>query len=160
MTELRTELRTELQTELKTELRCLYEGTVTEEEIDHLGHMNVRFYATKARAATDALLEEYGLGAEACAERGVGITVPDTFTRHLMLETPRVGTRVQSFNAVVELKAKTYYGHYWVYDLDRGVPICISSTVNLAFDLVARKAIEIPADVRAGLEADCHPDLR
>ena len=61
-----------------TELRCLYEGTVTEEEIDHLGHMNVHFYATKARSATDALAAEYGLGADACAERGVLLAIPDS----------------------------------------------------------------------------------
>jgi acyl-CoA thioester hydrolase len=311
----------ELRTSPRTELRCRYEGVVTDDQIDHLGHMNVRFYATKARAATDALLLEYGLGVESCAERGVAVTVPETFTRHyreqlvgahlavmtgvlsateaglrvyhelvnrdskelaatfvhevalqdsnsrekrpfpsglaesaqaatvvwpnhgrprtmdldrkpgaprlevalerdlaireprtltsdecdplgffvssqimnlvwggepigrrggwpvldtgdgrqmgwptlesrhVLLETPRVGSRLQSFSAVVDVSAKTYYAHYWVFDIDRARPICTSSTVNLAFDIGARKAIEIPDAIRTDLEAGCQPDL-
>jgi acyl-CoA thioester hydrolase len=299
----------------------MYEGTVPPEEIDHLGHMNVHFYATKARSATRALAGEYGLSKEACDERGVLLAVPDTFTRHyreqlvgarlavmtgvlsvseqglrlyhelvnrdsgelaatfvhhvqlqdrktrapcafpaglaeraqasivgwpehgkprtadlgslptgltlsvarerslesrkprvieadacdadgyydtsfgpelvwggepisrrgftplhetedgkkfgwatlesrhVMVATPRVGARIQSFSAEVELARKTSYRHSWVFDLDREEIVCISSNVNLAFDIGARKSMEIPDAIRANMQSEFHPDL-
>jgi len=305
-----------------TELRTLYECTVADDEIDHLGHMNVRFYGTKAMHATNALAAEYGLTPEACLERGVALCVPDTFTRHYreqlagarlgvrsgvlsaretelrlhhelvnlddeeiaatfvhgvrlqdretrqfrsfpaglaesaqssvvrwppyahprtldldrvpgdlplataierglasrkprfvradecdddgffvgtrfqelvwggepigqrwhvplhetddgvkfgwatmesrlrQFETPRVGTRVQSFGAEVDIARKVSYRHHWVFDLDRARLLCVSSTVNLAFDIAARRSIEIPESIRAELESHHHPDLR
>lgn len=304
------------------DLRCTYEGTVSNTEIDHLGHMNVRYYATKAASATRALASEYGLSKEACETRGITVAVPDMFTRHYreqlegarlavmtgvlsvseagirlyhelvnrdsgelaatfvhdvelqdvaertrrpfpaglaeraqasavawpehgqprtidlstmplnltlavarergleirkprtiarsecgpdgfydvsfgpelvwggeaihgdgftplhetedglrfgwatlesrhaVLTTPKLGMRVQSFSAEVEIAQKTSYRHNWVFDLDSGALVCIASSVNLAFDIGARKSIEIPADTRERLEAEHHPDLR
>ena len=72
---------------------------------------------------------------------------------------PRVGSRVQSFSAEVQIARKTSYRHSWVFDLDSEELVCASSTVNLAFDIGARKSIEIPPAIRAGLKADYHPDL-
>lgn len=306
-----------------SDLRCLHEGTVTPDQIDHLGHMNVRFYATRAVAATRALAAEYGLDARACAERGVVLSVFDQYTRHYreqlegarlgvmtgvlsvreeglrlyhelvnldsgelsasfvhvlglqdrdtrrprsfpaglaeraqgaavawpehgrprsvdlersghalsldealdrglamrkprrlardecdadgffqterlqelvwggeplrsreggwplfetddgmrvgwatlesrnrLMETPRVGTRIQSFGAEVAIASKTSTRHHWVFDLDRGRLLCASSIVNLAFDTVARRAIPIPDELRRRLEDELHPDLR
>jgi acyl-CoA thioesterase FadM len=39
-----------------SELLTKHESTVTPDQIDHLGHMNVRFYAVNAQAGTQALL--------------------------------------------------------------------------------------------------------
>jgi acyl-CoA thioester hydrolase len=303
------------------ELRCLYEGSVADQEIDHLGHMNVRFYAKRALLATRALAAEFGFDAAACAEHGVVLSVPDTYTRHYreqlagaklivmggvlsagesrlrlyhelvnaetgeraatfvqgvelcdrdtrtprpfpsglaeslqavavewpehgrprsidldaspgaltlaeaqrrgmelrkprslredecdemgyfesshhqelawsgiptdgrsqwplydddagrrlgwatmessstLLSTSRVGTRIQSFRAEVDIASKTSERRTWVFDLDTGTPICVSSTVNLAFDIGARRSIVIPDGLRASLDANHHPDL-
>ena len=37
-------------------LASTHTSSVTEDQIDHLGHMNVRFYGVNAHAATDAVL--------------------------------------------------------------------------------------------------------
>jgi len=305
------------------ELRCLHEAIVGADEIDHLGHMNVRFYLEKALRAGEALASEHGLGPDTLRELGAVLEVRDAFTRHyreqlvgarltmmggvlevrsdglrvyhellnedrnelsatfvhelklLQRETrrplplpemlakragdarvswpehgrprtldlervppaltleitrerdlamrqprrvgpeecdadgffvasryqdlvwsgepagkrvagvplldmerggkfgwatlesrgivnalPRVGARIQSFAAEVELARKTSYRHHWVFDLDDGSLLCTSSIVNLAFDIGARRAIEIPPGVRASLETEYHPDLR
>ena len=66
-----------IQTLLKmTGLTTTHTSTVTEDQIDHLGHMNVRFYAVNARAGTNALLTELGWGDLADAD------VFDMYTRH------------------------------------------------------------------------------
>jgi len=80
--------------------------------------------------------------------------------RGVVLELPRAGTRVQSFGAEVELGRKISFRHHWVFELDAGALLCTSSTVNLAFDIAARRATEIPPAVRETLEARYHPDLR
>src|SRR5579885_138375 len=59
-----------------TGLRTTHTSSVTEDQIDHLGHMNVRFYAVNAQAGTDAVLRElpgWGDGAH---------LVHDVYTRH------------------------------------------------------------------------------
>ena len=46
-----------------SQLRLLYQDTVTGDEIDRNGHLNVRFYAARAMRATQALAESLGLDA-------------------------------------------------------------------------------------------------
>jgi len=58
------------------ELTITHTSTVTEDQIDHLGHMNVRYYAVNARAATTSLLAGLGWAEPANAD------VYDMYTRH------------------------------------------------------------------------------
>jgi acyl-CoA thioester hydrolase len=304
------------------ELRLLHEATVAEEEIDHLGHMNVRFYLEKAFAATRALSSGLGLGPDACRALGGALELREGYTRHyreqlvgsklavmggvlsveadglrlyhelvnpargeraatfvhslglrdresraplplpeiaaknaddarvawpehgrprtidlgtvppalsldeararglamreprrvraeecdalgrfessryldlvwggdpttsptedvpffrlanelqfgwatmesrgVLRELPRVGDRIQSFGAEVALARKTSFRHHWVFDVETAELLCTSSIVNLAFDIAARRAIEIPPQIRETVEAQYHPDL-
>ncbi len=43
-----------------TALTITHQTSVTEDQIDHLGHMNVRFYGVAARAATEAVVDALG----------------------------------------------------------------------------------------------------
>lgn len=307
---------------MTTELQTLHEATVGPDEIDHLGHMNVRFYAEKALRASRLLTRQLGLSTDRCSEDGTVLELGDTFTRHyreqmkgahlvvkggvldvradglrlyhelsnpsrgeraatfvhhfrlrdlesreprplpemvaveaarrqvewpahgrprtvdldrepraltlqdardrglamrevrelredecsdagffpairypeliwggiplpsqkgwaplqtgpdgrtfgwaileargMLRRLPRAGARIQSFGVEVEIGRKTSYRHSWVFDVDRGDILCMSSTVDIAFDLEGRRSIEIPADTRARLEARCQPDL-
>ncbi len=56
-------------------LRITHESSVTEDQIDHLGHMNVRYYAVNARAGTDAILAPH-------VSDGLRFTTDDVYTRH------------------------------------------------------------------------------
>jgi acyl-CoA thioesterase FadM len=81
-------------------------------------------------------------------------------SRAVWHELPRVGTRIQSFGAEVELAGKVTTRHMWAYDVERGTPLVTSSIVNLAFDVTRRRAVEIPPEVRAIYESQLHADLR
>lgn len=59
-----------------TELHTTHRTTVTEDMIDHLGHMNVRWYGVAARAGSDAVVA--GLPAAADVE----VRAVDLYTRH------------------------------------------------------------------------------
>ena len=47
-----------------TELKVLHESTVQSEEIDALGHMNVRYYMTRVDQANRSMLAEMGIQEE------------------------------------------------------------------------------------------------
>jgi acyl-CoA thioesterase FadM len=59
-----------------TGLRTTHTSSVTEDQIDHLGHMNVRFYAVNAMAGTAAML------ADLPGWAGRRHVVHDLYTRH------------------------------------------------------------------------------
>ena len=60
-----------------TELKVLHESTVQSEEIDALGHMNVRYYMTRVDQANRSMLAEMGIQ----EEPGKAIRRLDTYTR-------------------------------------------------------------------------------
>jgi acyl-CoA thioesterase FadM len=57
-------------------LRATHTSSVSEDQIDHLGHMNVRFYAVNAHAGTRVVLGELAGWDDLAYE------VHDTYTRH------------------------------------------------------------------------------
>lgn len=59
-----------------TELQTTHRTAVTEDMIDHLGHMNVRYYGVAARAASDAVVR--GLGGDG----DLSVQAVDIYTRH------------------------------------------------------------------------------
>lgn len=80
-------------------------------------------------------------------------------SRGALNRLPRAGDRVQSFGADVEMGRKTLHGRFWVYDLDTEELLCTMSEVSVAFDIAARKAIEIPEEKRVEIQKTFHPDL-
>ncbi len=59
-----------------THLSITHRSTVTEDQIDHLGHMNVRFYGVNARLGTEAVLARLG------APSDLAFPLVDVYTRH------------------------------------------------------------------------------
>ena len=58
-----------------TDLTVTHHSAVTEDQIDHLGHMNVRFYGVNAHTGTAAILDRLGIARD-------GAPVVDAYTRH------------------------------------------------------------------------------
>lgn len=56
-------------------MQRMHTSTVTPDQIDHLGHMNVRYYGVNASAATNALFDQLGINASQ-------VDVGDLYTRH------------------------------------------------------------------------------
>jgi acyl-CoA thioesterase FadM len=59
---------------MSAQLQVTHTSHVTEDQIDHLGHMNVRFYGINAAAGTHTMLEEIGVPART--------PIVDIHTRH------------------------------------------------------------------------------
>ncbi len=71
----------------------------------------------------------------------------------------RAGDRVQSFDAVIELRAKTMVTRHWLMEVDSAELIAVLEVVNVAFDTARRRAVEIPEALRVRMGARLLPEL-
>jgi acyl-CoA thioester hydrolase len=63
-------------------MKLLHTSVVEADEIDALGHLNVRYYMSRAQAANRALLAQLGLGPEALEALGARLVQADSYTRY------------------------------------------------------------------------------
>ncbi len=63
-------------------MKLLHSSVITADEIDGLGHLNVRYYLSRAQAANRALLAELGLGPEVLDALGARLAQVDSYTRY------------------------------------------------------------------------------
>ena len=80
-------------------------------------------------------------------------------TRIVTRRLPRLGDHVQSFSAVIGLADKVMHNIMWAYDVDREELLVTFEVVNLAFDIGARRPMQIPDHIRAVQAAQLHVDL-
>lgn len=93
-------------------LRETHTSSVTEDQIDHLGHMNVRYYGVNAMAGTKALLAELpGWDARP-------FLVADTYTRHHREQL--LGTELVVRSAVLDADDRTLRLHHELAAADSG----------------------------------------
>ena len=81
-------------------------------------------------------------------------------TRSTWSRPPRVGDRVQSFAAELDVQTKTMLTRHWLFDVEHGDLLVVFTVVNLAFDLDARRSTPIPDGFRTLLESRLQADLR
>jgi len=70
----------------------------------------------------------------------------------------RLGATVQTFEAVVAMHDKATHRIQWVFDLDQGDLLHAQESVSVAFDTISRRAMSIPAAMRALDEARLAPE--
>lgn len=61
----------------------LHEAPVGPDEIDSLGHMNMRYYGTRAASATEALFARWGWDQKRLDEEGLILVAQDSFNHYL-----------------------------------------------------------------------------
>ncbi len=94
---------------------------------------------------------------EADSGQRVGQAVMET--RSARFRQPRLGESVVTFGADVGLTAKARQTRRWAFTESTGTLLSISDTVSVLIDLDERRAIEMPADMRALLTQHYLPDL-
>jgi acyl-CoA thioester hydrolase len=80
-------------------------------------------------------------------------------TRITINRLPRLGDRVQSFSAVIGLGDKVLHNIMWAWDVDREELLITFEIVNLAFDIGARRPMQIPESIRSAERMMLHADL-
>jgi acyl-CoA thioester hydrolase len=92
------------------DLVTTHTSTVTEEQIDHLGHMNVRFYAVNAHAATRQVL------ADLPGWDGRDHFAHDVYTRHLKEQL--LGARLAVRSAILDSTSGALRIHHELVNRD------------------------------------------
>lgn len=93
-------------------LRTTHTTTVTEDQIDHLGHMNVRFYAQSARLGTNALVGDL-VGWDTGSPE-----LFDLYTRHLREQM--LGSRLEVRSGVLGVDTDELVLHHELANVESG----------------------------------------
>lgn len=80
-------------------------------------------------------------------------------TRNIELARPRAGDTVVWIGADVNIADKSRQSRRWAFVQDTGQMLSIEDSVGIAMDLDARKAINIPASIRAGMGQNYLPEF-
>jgi hypothetical protein len=80
-------------------------------------------------------------------------------TRSIELARPRAGDVLRSVPVEISLQRKARHTRRWIFNTTDGRLAGIEDSVGVAFDIEARRAIEIPPRVRADLEARHVPEF-
>lgn len=74
-------------------------------------------------------------------------------------ELPPVGTRVQSFGAVIGVADKILHDIAWSFDVENKKILAVFESVDVAFNMAKRRSMVMPDDIRARHTERMHQDL-
>ncbi len=80
-------------------------------------------------------------------------------TRSVVFSRPRLGDEIVFLGADVGLAEKSRRSRRWAFVKGTGELVSVHDSVGVAIDLDARRAVPIPADIRAAIEASYRPEL-
>jgi acyl-CoA thioester hydrolase len=129
-----------------SEWKITYRGIVYPWHCDHMGHMNVMWYAGKFDEACWQLLAMIGLHPSRFAEDGTGMAAVE---QHIQYKRELyAGDSVTIQSAVLDVKDKSIHMlHKMVHD-GTGEIAATTVVVGVHIDARVRKAIRLPDDVR------------
>lgn len=126
-----------------------YKGAVYPWHCDHMGHMNVMWYVGKFDEATWAFFSSVGLTPTALRKAGRGMAALDQQISYKREAMP--GDLLEIYARPLEVTAKTIRFAMTMIDCESGKVTATSELVGAHLDTAARKAVELPEDVRAKL---------
>lgn len=132
-------------------MRALYKTEVTPDQIDHLGHMNVRYYGVHARAGATELLGSIGL------EPGEDTTIlqRDSYVRHYREQL--VGVPLEVRGAVLSASADRIQIYEELFNEETDE---LAATFVLSFELADRSTrghLALPGDVVRAASDELEP---
>lgn len=135
-------------------LRRTFEGEITPAMVDHNGYLNTGAYMG---IVSDAYPNVFALaGGGGLEDHHGGAAVEYRF---IYRARPRPGDVLTLRSAVKVVTEKTYSFCHWLFDAETGLSVATAEVVAVTLDLNARRAVPVPANVRAGLEQLLIPDL-
>ena len=129
-----------------SEWKTTYRGIIYPWHCDHMGHMNVMWYASKFDEACWQLLGMLGLDRSRFAEHVTAMAAVEQHIQYKRELYPGDAVTIQS--ALLEVKDKSIHMlHKMVHDAS-GEVAATTVVVGVHIDARMRKAIRIPEDVR------------
>jgi acyl-CoA thioesterase FadM len=123
-----------------------YRGTVYPSQCDHMGHMNVMWYAAKFDEASWQLLAALGLTAARFKREGIGVAAVD---QHIQYKRElHAGDVVTVRSAVLNVSEKSIRLLHEMRNDETGEIAAISILVGVHLDTTSRQARALPSDIR------------
>jgi len=119
-----------------------YRGTVHPAEIDHMGHMNIKYYAEKFDRATWNILIAIGFSPDYVQNSKKGCAILESLTKYfheLFANTP-----IYIESVVTEVTPKKLRVLHRMKNSDTGETLATSEILGIHFDLKLRKSCEMP----------------
>jgi acyl-CoA thioesterase FadM len=88
-----------------------------------------------------------------------GFAWPALEMRTLMPRTPRRGDVLETYSALLSVGHKVMQSGFWTFEARSGALVAVMQQVNIFFELAARRAQDMPADVRERLTRLATPGL-
>ena len=117
---------------------------------DHIGHLNVRWYAHFFDDAGFHLWSRIGLSHATLKERGLATVIARTTTD--FLQEVRAGELMTIESAFTRLGTKSLDAVHRMRNAETGTLCATQHVVEVFFDLAARKPCPMPGDLRGKLE--------
>lgn len=128
----------------------LHRAVVFPWHCDHLGHMNVRWYAHFFDDASFHLWTRVGIRHSEIRERGIVTVVARTATD--FLHELRAGQLLVVTGAFTRLGEKSFTYRLKMENAEDGTLCAVQEAVEVCFDLETRASSPMPDDFRARLE--------
>ena len=122
-----------------------YRGTVHLSEIDHMGHMNIKYYAEKFDRATWNFLIAIGVTQDYIQKTGNGCAILESLTKYiheLFSDTP-----VYIDSVAVEVTPKKLRVLHRMKKSETDEIVATSEILGIHFDLKLRKSCEMPNEM-------------
>lgn len=127
-----------------------YRGLVYPNQMDHMGHMNVQWYAEKFDQATWHLFSAIGITNTYIQENNRGMAALEQTTKYK--SEVIAGSLLQIKSKVLDVTEKTIRFLHIMYNSETRTEVATSELLAVHIDLEKRKSCGLPQQIKARCE--------
>ena len=127
------------------------ERTVPADWIDYNGHMNDGYYGLAFTEATEAFLDQIGLGAAYRERAGCGMFTVESHV--CFFRSVRAGTRLRYSTQLLGADAKRLHAFHRMTDAETGDEMAANELMFLHVDIATEQVTPMPQPRRSAVEA-------
>jgi acyl-CoA thioester hydrolase len=127
-----------------------YRGVVYPNQLDHMNHMNVQWYASKFDEGSWHLLSFVGITNKYIHDNDRGMAALEQITKYKA--EVMVGDLLVVKSKVLEVKDKTIRFIHTMYNAETGDEVATTELVTVHLDRKKRKGCSLPDDIRSRCE--------
>lgn len=143
----------------KMGMTSTFTGEVLDDMCDGQNFMTTRFYMGIVSDSIPNLLAKTRGEDRSSSIAGGNIGGAALEYRFIYRRMPQLGDVLTLRSGLKAVSEKTYVWAHWLFDYETGACVSTSEAVAISLDLVARKAVPIPEQMRLGLEKLVIPGL-
>lgn len=132
-------------------LPIIYRSTVLEEQLDAMGHMNIRHYVANFDSAAWIMFETFGLSVEYYQQHNVGMFALEQHLRYV--REARLGQEISVRFRLVGLNAKRSYFMMFMMNETRQELAATFESLGSFADLSVRRTAPFPPEIHARMQA-------